>query len=185
MCDPVSIGVATTTLAATQSIMTYKRKRQQAKAQDKLRAANTTEALSAYSGDIEALNLEASVAQEDAAAQRFEQTKEGQLARSGAGTKATARNIGGLSARAIEQALGFQTGENISAINRNAELDSTRHRLQKEGARSTATSRIRSVQPGQKPSPLALVVDLGNAAVKGFSMKQDMTAAQAATGTEG
>lgn len=159
--------------------------RQQGTAQDKLKAANTREALGAYSGDIEALNLEASVAQEDAAGQRFAQTKEGQLARSEAGTKATARNIGGLSARAIEQALGFQTGENISAINRNAELDSVRHRMGKEGARATATSRIRSQQPGQRASPLSLAVGLGSAAVSGFAMKQNMAAAEAATGVEG
>lgn len=180
MCEPMTIAAATAAMAATQQVVGFMGKTQQAKTQTAMYERNKTNALAAYRDDIEAANLSTMAANEDSTAQRVDQSKAGVAARSSARVSAGERGIGGLTASAIERDLGFQEGSNIAAINRNQQLDQQRHRLNVSGATNAAESRINSMQKGRKPSVIGLVAGLGQSALQGFSMHQDLTAAKAA-----
>lgn len=140
---------------------------------------NAANSLAAYSGDIEATNLNLA-AQQEAATQRRMQTQGDALA-----AKGTARAMGGaggLSRDLIAQDLGFQAGTNIAAIDRNEALDVQRARLGNKAARDAAQSRINSAPRSRGPSLLSLGVDLGNAALNGYTMRSSLKA-NAAAGT--
>lgn len=180
MCEPTTIAIATAAMAATQQVVGFMGQTQQATAQTEMYNQNKANALVAYRDDIDAANMTAIASNEDASAQRVDQAKAGLAARSRARVSAGERGIGGLTAAAIERDLGFQQGSNIAAINRNQDFDQQRYRSNVAGATNAATSRINSVQKGQKPSVIGLVAGLGQSALSGFTMQQDLTAAKAA-----
>lgn len=180
MCEPTTIAIAATAMAATQQVVGFMGQKQQAKAQDATYESNKANALSAYRDDIEAANLNTMAANENATDQRVDQARAGLAARSSARVSAGERGIGGLTAAALERDLGFQQGSNIAAINRNQQLDQQRYRLSTRGAANAAESRINSVQRGRKPSVIGLAAGLGQAALNGYTMQQDLTAAKAA-----
>lgn len=179
MCEPTTIAIASATMAATQSVVSFMGQRQQAQQMNAAFEENAANSLTAYSNDIEANNLSDLASQEQATQRRMEQQGNLLAAR---GSARAAGGAGGLSRDAIAQDLGFQAGTNISAIDRNQQLDAQRTRLSGRAARDTATSRINSAPRSNGPSLLALGADLGSAAVNGFTMNSQLQA-QAAAGT--
>jgi len=171
------MGLASAGLGGASAVAGYMGERQQAAATDAAFKQNQINSLNAYSGDIEASNLDAMAGQENAANKRFNITKGGLAARSTASVGAGERGIGGLSRAALLADIGMQEGGEIANVNRNAELDQSRYRLSTEGARSGAQSRINSAPRGQKPSLLALGASLGSAALGGMQMTSSIKSA--------
>lgn len=181
MCEPMTIIAATSTaLAATQSVVSYMGASADAAAQDALYEQNKQNALAAYSDDIEANNLDTMARQEDATNQRLDTSAQALASRASARVAMGERGLGGFTAAAIEQDLGFQEGSSIANINRNSELNVQRNRMAGRAAAGTAQSRINSVQRGKRPSLLALGAQLGQAAVGGYQMRSTLRANEAA-----
>lgn len=182
MCEPTTmIAIGSAALAGTQSVVGYMGASADAAAQTAHAQRSRRESIAAYGDDIEALQLDQSAAQEDATSRRVAATGQGLAARSAARVSAGERGIGGFTAAAIQQDLGFAEGAQIAAIDRNAELDESRFRLGSRNAQRTATSRVNSVQNGRAPSMLALGASLGGAALSGYHMKTGLDASKAAT----
>lgn len=173
------MGLASAGLSGASAIANHMGQRQEAKATDAAFAQNQIYSLKAYSGDIEAANLDAMAANESAANKRFDISKGGLQARSTAAVGAGERGIGGLSRAALLQDIGMQEGGEIANVDRNAQLDRSRYRLSTEGARSAAESRINSAPRGRKPSLLALGASLGSAALGGLQMTSSIKSASA------
>lgn len=180
MCvDPITVAAAATTaLSATQSVVSYMGGVQEANAHNAYRAQNAANSIDAYSDDIEAINLEAMSRQEDSTIQRLMIADQGLAARASARVSAGERGLGGITAAALEQDVGFWEGTSIVNLDRNDELDAQRHRLSARGARNTALSRINSVRAARRPSLLALGASLGQSAVQGFTMHSHLSRLQ-------
>lgn len=186
MCEPATIIAATSaTLAATQSVVSYMGASADAKAQDAYQEQNRLNSLVAYSDDIEANNLDTMARQEDSTVQRMELADQGLASRAAARVATGERGLGGFTAAAIEQDLGFQEGSAIANINRNDELNVQRHRLAGRNANSTAQSRINSVRGGRQPSLLGLAASLGQAGLNGYQMRDTLTTNAAARASAG
>jgi hypothetical protein len=173
------IAIASTVMSMASAAVGHMGQVEQANQMNDAFAANQEASIDAYQGDIEAANLDSMAAQESATQQRIAASQEGLAARGAARASAGERGAGGLSAAALERDLGFQSGQHVANINRNAELDGQRHRLNTRGARNAAQSRINSRQQSKGPSLMALGVKLGSSAASGYSMRQSMNAAAA------
>jgi hypothetical protein len=173
------LAVVATVMSATQGIVSYMGAAADAASQTQYYEQNRLNSLQAYSDDIEANNLDLMAKQEDSTVQRLEMADQGLAARATAKVAAGERGLGGVTAAALEQDIGFQEGSAIANINRNDELDIQRHRLQSRNAKNTATSRINGVRPGKSPSLLALGASIGQSAVSGFQMRSALKAQEA------
>lgn len=181
MCEPATvIAVTSATLAATQSVVSYMGASADAAAQDARYEQNRQNAMAAFSDDIEANNADTMARQEDQTNQRLDTSGQALASRASARVAMGERGLGGFTAAAIEQDLGFQEGSSIANINRNAALDINRNRMAGRAAAGTMQSRINSVQRGKKPSLLALGASLGQAAVGGYQMRSSLQANAAA-----
>lgn len=183
MCEPTTIALAATAMAATQSVVSYMGAAEQAKQTNAAYSQNAEASVDAFQDDIEASNLSSMASQEEATQRRMQASADGLAARGATRAAAGARGVtGGLSLAALERDLGFQEGRNIASINRNSELSDQRHRMNTRGARNAAQSRINSAPRSNGPSLLALGADLGSAAVSGYTMRSNLRAnAQAGT----
>lgn len=170
------LAIAATVMSATQGIVSYMGASADADAQDAYREQNRLNSLVAYRDDIEANNLDIMSRQEDSTVQRMELADQGLAARASARVAAGERGLGGVTAAALEQDIGFQEGSSIANINRNDELDVQRHRMAGRNANNKAQSRINSVRPGKRPSLLALGASLGQSAVSGYQMRSTLKA---------
>jgi hypothetical protein len=146
---------------------------------------NAKAAITAYQDDIESAQLDAMSSQENNSLSILQNRREGLRARASSRAAAAERGIGGLSQGAVEQALGFASGESVAYVRRNMELDSDRYRLSARAAGSTAKARINSAPTSRGPSALSLVANLGSAAVSAYSMKTGMDADAARTAAAG
>lgn len=181
MCEPMTIIAATSAaLSATQSVVGFMGAAQQANQMNAAYEANADAAIVAMQDDIEASNLDLMAAQENATQRRLQTQAEGLAARGTSRTAAGERGVGGLSVAALQRDLGFQEGQNIAAINRNATLNQQRHRLQTRGATDAAQSRINSAPRSNGPSLLALGVNLAQAGLDGYTMRSNLRANAAA-----
>ena len=180
MPGATELAVAATVMSATQGIVSYMGASADAKAQDAYREQNRLNSLVAYRDDIEANNLDTMARQEDSTVQRMELADQGLASRATARVAMGERGLGGVTAAALEQDIGFQEGSAIANINRNDELDVQRHRLAGRNSNSTAQSRINSVRGGRRPSLLALGASLGQSAVSGYQMRSNLLANEAA-----
>ena len=181
MCEPMTmIAIASTTLAATQSVVGYMGASKQAAETNAAYSRNADRSLVAFRDDIEAANLSTMTAQEGDTQRRMAASSDGIAARGATRAASGERGIGGLTAAALQRDLGFQEGSNIAAINRNSELDRQRHRLSTRGARDATMSRINSAQRSAGPSLLSLGADLGAAAINGYTMHSNLRANAAA-----
>lgn len=183
MCEPTTIAIASTAMAATQSVVSYMGAMEQANQMNDAYERNASASIDAFQDDIEASNMSSMAAQEEATQRRMQASADGLAARGAARAAAGARGItGGLTVAALERDLGFQEGRNIASINRNSQLSDQRYRMNTRGARNAAQSRINSAPRSNGPSLLALGADLGNAAVGGYTMRSNLRAnAQAGT----
>ena len=197
MCEPVTLGAIGTAVAGAASsamaaatstagmvamsagsaVIRHMGQAQAAGDQNSLYRANTDSAIVAYQGDIEASNLEAMTSQEGASQRRLAASAEGLAARSSSRVSAGERGAGGYSAAALYRDLGFQEGQNIAAIDRNAELDVQRGRLRGQAAQAGAQSRINSVRRARGPNLATLGLNLASTAVGAYSMGQSRAAA--------
>ena len=174
------LAVVSTVMSATQAAVGHMAAAEAASQTNANYKANAESALDAYQGDIEASNLDAMAAQE-ASTQRRVQTSSAALAARGASRAAAGeRGIGGLTAAALQRDLGFQEGQQIAAIDRNADLDTQRYRLNVSGSFGRAQSRINSAPRSNGPSLLALGANLGASAVNGYTMRSQLRANAAA-----
>lgn len=180
MCEPATIALISTGISVATASIGYMGQEAAASAQTARYEQNAGNALVAFTGDIEANNLNAMANQEAAGQRKLQASSEGLYNRSLARVSAGERGIGGLTAAALEADLGFQEGSQVSAVNRNAELDQQRYRLSAAGAHNSAVGRINSMAPGQKPSLLALGAQFGQAALNGYTMYNDLSAQRAA-----
>jgi hypothetical protein len=143
--------------------------RQAAKDTNRAFKENQRSQLAAYTDDIEANNLNAMAADENATQRRVQATRDAQRARGSAAASAAERGIGGFTLAAIERSYGFQEGEAIAAINRNQELDGQRTRLSQRSAQNSRTAAIRSAPRSRGPSLLGLGASLASAAAGGYT----------------
>lgn len=181
MCDPVTLAVTATAISATQGVVSYMGAQQQAKDINAAYKENAANSIIAYQEDIEANNLDYMSRQEDVALSTMQNQRQGLEARAAATVDSGGRGVGGLTASAIQRAVGFQAGENAAYIERNAQLNAQRARLTQRATTSTAQSRINSAQSSRGPSLLALGANLAGSAVSGFSMYSGLKADQATT----
>lgn len=185
MCvGPAAIAAASAALSATQSVVSYMGGVQDARAHNAFVAQNQENALAAYGDDLEAINLDAMARQENLTVERLRYADAGLAARATARVSAGERGLGGATAQALEQDVGFWEGSSISNIDRNGELDMLRHSLSARAARNTAESRINSMQTARPPSMLALGASLGQSALSGFHMHSTLSALQTETEDE-
>jgi hypothetical protein len=165
-----AMGIASGVMSGGSAILGYMGERQQYAATEANYKTNANNALTAYQGDIEANNLDLMSSQEAATGRRLDASAEGLAARSAARVGAGERGIGGYTAAALMQDIGFSEGQQVANINRNSQLDDSRYRLSAKGAKDSAQSRINSAPRGTKPSLLALGASLGSAALSGMHM---------------
>jgi hypothetical protein len=185
MCEPTTIALAATAMSATQAIVGYMGQAQQASQMNAAYSRNADAAITAYQSDIEATNLDTMAGQEGDTQRRLQASSEALAARGASRATAGERGVGGLSVAALQRDLGFQEGQQIAAINRNATLNQQRHRLTARGSQDAAQSRINSAPRSRGPSLLALGADLGGAALNGYTMRSNLRAnAAAGTGTQ-
>jgi hypothetical protein len=170
-----AIALGSVALSGGSAIASYMGQKQAATAQERTFEQNKMNALTAMGNDIEANNLTASAADENATGRRMAASGDGLFARSAARTSAGERGIGGLTAAALEADIGFSEGQQVAAINRNSELDSRRHALRGRGVTDSAQSRIQATAHGKQPSLLALGAKLGATAFNGLRMSNDLT----------
>jgi hypothetical protein len=171
------MGLASAGTAGLGATLGYMGQRQEAAATEAAFRQNSKNALAAYAGDIESSNLEAMANQEAATGRRLDASATGLAARSAARVGAGERGIGGYSAAALMQDIGMAEGSDIANINRNDQLDNSRHRLSTKAAQDAAQSRINSAPRGKKPSLLALGASLSGAALSGVQMTSSIKAA--------
>lgn len=174
-----AIGLASAGLSGATAIAGHMGATQQAKATEAAYKTNADNALVAYQGDIESSNLDIMSSREASTGRRLDASAEGLAARSAARVGAGERGIGGYTAAALQQDAGFAEGQQVAAINRNDQLDNSRHRLAGKGAKDASQSRINSAKRGQKPSLLALGASLGSSALSGMQMTSSIKAANA------
>lgn len=180
MCEPATImAVATAATKAAGAAASFMGAAKAASATNEAYEANAENAVRAYGDDIEASNLQ-SMAEADSAAQRgFQLASDAAAARSTSRVGAGERGVGGLTAAALQRDIGFQEGQGLAAINRNAFLNQQRGRLRLRGAANAAQSRINSAPRAAGPSLLGLGADLGAAALDGLTMGMNAQAAGA------
>lgn len=192
MCEPITLsaagsaiaGAASSAIAAATStggmaalsagsaIVGHMGASQAARDQNRAYLANADSAIVAFQDDIEASNLDAMSTQEAATQRRLAASAEGLAARSASRVSAGERGAGGYSAAALYRDIGFQEGQNISAIDRNAELDDQRGRLRGRAINAGAQSRINSVRRARGPGLASLGLNLASTAVGAYTMGQ-------------
>lgn len=143
---------------------------QQANATNAAYEQNANNAIKAYGDDIEASNLQSMAEAESTAQRSFQVSSDAAAARSAARVGAGERGVGGLTAAALQRDLGFQEGQGLAAINRNATLNQQRARLRLRGAADAAQSRINSAPRDAGPSVIGLAADLGSAGLNGYNI---------------
>lgn len=178
MCEPATIAAISAGASAVGSVIGYMGQRQAAKATNRAFEENQTAQLAAYTDDIEATNLNAMAADENATQRRLQVSRDAQAARGSAIASAAERGIGGFTLAAIERSYGFQEGEAIASINRNQELDGERTRLSLRSSRNSREAAIRSAPRSRGPSLLGLGASLASAAAGGYSDYKMMKAAE-------
>lgn len=178
MCGPPAVAGAQFGASALGSISSFMGQRQAARATNAAFLQNQTASINAYQQDIEALNLDFMANSEAATQRRTAAVREGASVNSSAQAMASERGLGGISRAAIEQTLALQTGEQVAAIDRNAELDAQRFRLSGAGARDRAEGRINSAPRSRGPSALALGAQLVGAGVSAYTMRGRLQAMQ-------
>jgi len=167
------IAVAAAVTKATSAVVSHMGQAQLAAAQTAQHNQNKINSLQAFRDDIEAINLDTMARQENTTMERVDAARQGLAARASSRVSAGERGLGGVTAAALLQDIGFEEGSTVATLNRNAELDMERNRTATRGARNTMISRMQSTRPGRKPSLLALGAQLGQAAVSGYRMYQD------------
>lgn len=178
MCEPVTIAAISAGASAVGAGAQYMGQRQAAKDMNAAFKENQRSQLAAYADDLEAINLNAMAADEDATQRRLQVSRDAQSARGSAVAAAAERGIGGFTLAAIERSYGFQEGEAIASINRNQALDGQRTRLSQRSAQNSRTAAIRSAPRSRGPSLLGLGASLASAAAGGFSDYKMMKAAE-------
>lgn len=175
---PGATELAVASLVGTvgSSVMGFMGESQAASDQNAYHNANANNSIIAFQNDIEANNLDHMAAQEDTAQAELMARREGFIASSAALAEAGSRGVGGLSSAAIRHALGFQAGENVSYIQRNAELNEERARLGMRAAQDTAKSRINSAPKARAPSPISLGLKMAGGVVSAYGMYSGMKA---------
>lgn len=178
MCEPMTIAAVAAGASAVGAGAQYMGQRQAANDMNAAFKENQRSQLAAYADDLEAINLNAMAADEDATQRRLQVSRDAQSARGSAVAAAAERGIGGFTLAAIERNFGFQEGEAIASINRNQELDGQRTRLSQRSAQNSRTAAIRSAPRSRGPSLLGLGASLASAAAGGFSDYKMMKAAE-------
>lgn len=146
---------------------------------------NAKAAITAYQDDIESAQLDAMSSQENNSLSILQNRRAGLRARASSRAASAERGVGGLSQAAIEQSLGFQSGESVAYVRRNMELDNDRYRLGARASGNAAQARINGAPTARGPSALSLVANLGSAAVSSYAMKSGMDADAARTAAAG
>jgi hypothetical protein len=171
------MGLASAGVSGLGAIAGHMGASQEAAATEAAFKQNSKNALTAYQGDIESANLDTMASQEAATGRRMDASAQGLAARSAALTSGGERGMGGLSMSALLGDIGMSEGSDIANINRNDQLDNSRHRLATKGAQGAAQSRINSAPRGKKPSLLALGASLTGSALSGMQMTSSIKAA--------
>lgn len=174
MCNPVAIGIATFALGAGQSIANFAGAKRQAARQNQYRAENT-EAARAALGDRYVSLANRFLQEREAAVQA--KTEVGiTTARQTGQVRAQAASAGveGHSVDALIADYYGQQGRSNQAIDRNLQITEGYIRGEQQAAYHQAVSRINSVPEGVEPSVGALLLNLGSAALGGFSSYNDL-----------
>ncbi|ATJ82026.1 hypothetical protein ACFPTY_03500 [Halomonas beimenensis] len=170
MCDPYSIASTMMTVASAGSqYIGYRQQAAQAESQTAMYKQNRRNALTALTrqyGDIG----QRQVQEQEAAYQRKEElTRQERARRARARVKAGESGVSGHSVNMALRDISGAAARDRSTVGRN--LDWTLGQLQrrKHSARTKAENRINAVQPGQKPSKLALGIGLASTATRGYT----------------
>lgn len=173
MCGPAEAQAG---MQAAGAIVEFGSQRAEARRVNAAFMQNQEASIGAYQDDIEANNLNTTASSEASTQRRVAAQREGLEARGQATASAAERGLAGSTTNAIRQAISLREGEQLSAIDRNQDLDEQRARMTGRGARKQAEARINQATRSKGPSLAGLAVNLGNAAVGGYTMNSQLAA---------
>lgn len=170
MCEPMTIAAfAAAGLAAGSGIMQYQGAKAQASYQTQLSEANKQNAVSAMAEGYQALGLRQQ--QEQDAASDSIQNRRLQALRETATTSVAAGEggVSGFSVQRVLQDIGAVASRDVATVEQNRDWAISQLGSEASGVRSSAVSRISSVQPGIAPNGWAAALKIGADGLSAYS----------------
>lgn len=165
MCGPAALAAASFAVSAGQSIAQYQQQKAYANYQNKLYDQNKENSLAAmrdeYIGIQERQQQEAAAASQQIESRKIQQMQETATSRVASGES----NVTGFSVDRVLADIGAVASRDISTIEQNRDWNISQLNEQLKGTKTTALSRINSVQKGIKPSIWGALLGVGASGV--------------------